>query len=187
MIAHPSIEEILYGERGIIVGINACVEAKCVMSALTLIYSAMDAVAGLARPIERIESNSADFTHWVEAYYGKFLPVQVTAMDFWGARCGILHAQTPHSSRSRSGDARILIYRWRDGHRPDDPILADYEQKPNVTVVEIESLVDAFNQAVESFSISIESDPELRKRVEHHVQGLLCYEPWQPVPIVAAT
>jgi hypothetical protein len=186
MMVHPSIERVLYGERGIVVGIEACVKAQCVLSALTLVYSAIDAMAGLSRPLKRKENNGDDFTSWVKAYYLPSLPANVSAEDLWGARCGIVHTYGPYSRHARSGKARMLIYRWRVGHRPDDAVLHEYEQMSNVTVVEIERLVDAFHQAVERFSTHIDAAADLRRRVEHHVKELLCYEPWKPVTIAAA-
>jgi hypothetical protein len=32
----------------------------------------------------------------------------------------------------------------------------------------------------------MEAEPEIKKRVETHMKELLCYQPWQPVPIVVA-
>jgi hypothetical protein len=186
MIVHPSIERVLYGKRGIVAGIESCVNAMCVMSALTLIYSAIDAIAGLARDLDKKENDGGDFKAWVGLYYLPSLTASITSQDLWAARCGIVHAYSPHSGLSHSGDVRILIYRWRHAHRPDDPILANYEKQANATVLEIESLVEAFNRATELFSQRIETDADLKRRVDHHVKALLCYEPWTPVPIVVS-
>lgn len=186
MMVHPSIERVLYGERGIIAGIASCVEAKCVMSALILLYSAIDAMAALTRGLADAESDGRDFQQWVRSYFLPQLAVPLSVEDLWGARCGVVHTYSPHSRLSHAHRARLLVYCWREGHRPDDAILANFAAQKHTIVLEIEAMVEAFHVAVERFSERIAQDPDLRRRVEHHVKGLLCYEPWNPVPILVS-
>jgi len=184
VIAHPSVERVLRGERGILAGINACIECKCVMSAVTLIYAAIDAVAGLTRPVDRVETDSHHFKEWAERYFLRFLDQPVTPAELWGARCGVVHAYSPQSRVSRDHKGKTGVYKWRHGHRPDDPLLAGHVNTS--IILEVEALVEAFGQAVNLFHERIDAEPELKARVDHHFQGLLCYEPWHLVPIVVA-
>lgn len=104
-----------------------------------------------------------------------------TARDIYGARCGVVHTNGPTSNLSKKGEAKLIVYKWRSGHRPDDPVLA--EKARTATVVEIEVLLQALDQAVASFERDIDSDSDLRKRVTRNIADLLCYEPWHPVAI----
>jgi len=184
VITHPSVERVLHGKRGILAGINACVECKCVMSAVTLIYAAIDAMAGLTRPVDSVETDSNHFKAWAERYFLSFLDQPVTPAELWGARCGVVHAYSPESRVSRGRSGRTVVYKWRHGHRPDDPLLASHANTS--IILEVEVLVEAFGKAIELFHGRIDAEPALKVRVDHHVQGLLCYEPWHPVPIVVA-
>jgi hypothetical protein len=184
VITHPSVEKVLHGERGILTGINACIDCKCVMSAVTLIYAAIDAMAGLTRPVDEVETNGSHFRDWAQQYFLPFLGRPVTPAELWGARCGVIHAYSPESRVSRKSLGNTVIYKWRLGHRLDDPLLAD-RAKTSI-VLEVEGLVEAFEKAINLFQEQIEAQPELKARVEYHVQGLLCYQPWQPVPIIVA-
>ena len=49
MMTNPDFRKVWRGPRGMRAGIKACERAKCVVSALTLIYSAVDALAALTR------------------------------------------------------------------------------------------------------------------------------------------
>jgi hypothetical protein len=184
MITHPSVEKVLRGERGIFTGINASIECKCVMSAVTLIYAAIDAISGLARPVHEVKTSGRHFKNWAEQYCLPFLDRPVTAAELSGARCGVIHAYSPESRVSRNNAGKTVVCRWRRGHRPDDPLLAVHAQTS--IVLEIEGLVEAFEKAIERFQERIGADPDPKIRVDHHVQGLLCYEPWHPVPMVVA-
>jgi hypothetical protein len=164
-------------------GIKACVDAKCVVSGLTLMFAAIDALAALTRR-DGSRATRTEFMGWVNKYMLDELAVPMTAADLYGARCGILHSYAPTSDLSRRGDAKVLVYKWRHGHRPDDQVLE--ERARTATVVEIESLVEALDRAVKAFQDDVARDNDLRERVERHVTDLLCYEPWKPVSIVAA-
>lgn len=165
-------------------GIKACARAKCVVSALTLIYSAVDALAALAREKQEARITRQEFLDWVSAYLLPELGLELTALDIYGARCGVVHTYAPTSDLSRDGRAKLLVYKWRKGHRPNDPVLA--ERARTATVVEIESLIEALDRAVSRFEQQIDADSLLRSRFERNIKDLLCYEPWHPVEIAMA-
>jgi hypothetical protein len=178
MLTHPDVERVWYGPRGMQAGIEACIRQKCVVSAVTLIYTSIDALAALTRPLNSKRVRPSDFKKWVDDFLLAHVGSTITAADMYGARCGIVHTYSPVSDSSRNGDAKEIVYRWRDGHRPDDPILA--ERAKNALVLEIEVLFEALQRAVESFQARIGTDAELKAKIETHVSGLLCYEPWHP-------
>jgi hypothetical protein len=165
-------------------GIKACERAKCVVSALTLIYSAVDALAALTRETQEARTTRKEFLDWVSVHLLPELGLELTALDIYGARCGVVHTYAPTSDLSKGGQAKLLVYKWRKGHRPDDPVLA--ERARSATVVEIESLIESLDRAVSHFEQQIDADALLRSRVERNIQDLLCYEPWHPVAIAVA-
>jgi hypothetical protein len=179
MMGDPSVHEIVHGERGMLRGIDACIAALCVVSAVTLIYSAVDALAGLGAPITQARSGGPAFKAWVLKYLLPHLESALSPADLWAARCGILHAYSRHSDLSRQGDARSLVYVWRHGHHPDDRLLRRHVEE-GAAVLEIEALASAFTGAVQAFQEDIERNPDLRSRVKHHVATRLCYKPSMP-------
>jgi hypothetical protein len=78
---------------------------------LLLLYAAIDTMAWLSVPEE--ESTGRDFQNWVEKYVlrvNQALLPGVTAVDLWGARCGLLHTGAPESRDFRKGNARKIFY-----------------------------------------------------------------------------
>jgi hypothetical protein len=146
-------------------------------------FSAIDALAALNRR-KGTRATRSDFMEWVDEHLLGELDPPLNAEDLYGARCGILHAYSPTSDLSQTGKAKVLIYKWRHGHRPDDPVLE--ERARTATVVELEVLWEALQRAVESFSRRISEDADVRERVEANLEALLCYEPWHPVSITVA-
>ncbi|HXG89160.1 MAG TPA: hypothetical protein VNJ02_12555 [Vicinamibacterales bacterium] len=165
-------------------GIKACERAKCVVSTLTLIYSAIDALAALTRESQNTRATRKEFLDWVNSYLLPELDSDLTAMDIYGARCGVVHTYAPTSDLSRDGKVKLVVYKWREGHRPDDPILA--ERARSATVIEIEEVIDGLNRAVQAFERHIDADVALGRRVERNIVDLLCYEPWNPIAITVA-
>lgn len=186
MMGHPSVNEIVHGDRGMLRGIQACIDALCLVSAVTLIYSSIDALAALTVPIMNSSGNGSDFKAWVKKYYSPHLTASLSSADLWAARCGVLHSYSRHSDLSRGGSARSLVYRWRHVHSPNDHLLVKHIQEGAI-VVDIESLADGLKHAVEAFQEEIERDPELRSRVDHHVAKLLCYKPSIPAVSLPTT
>jgi hypothetical protein len=184
MMTHPNLNKVWRGQRGMRSGIKACVRAKCVVSALTLIYSAVDALAALARETVSTRGSRREFTEWVNLYLLPELAMDLSALDLYGARCGIVHTYSPASDLARDGRARLLVYKWREGHRPDDPVLE--ERSRTAAVVEIEALAEALERAVAAFEQAVLNNAALRVCVERNVKDLLCYEPWHPVEIIVA-
>ena len=124
MMANPDFKKVWRGPRGMRSGIKACERAKCVVSTLTLVFSAIDALSALTRGSQGTRATRHEFKEWVNLYLLPELRVDLTAEDVYGARCGVVHTRSPTSNLSKQGEAKLLVYKWRNGHRPDDPLLA---------------------------------------------------------------
>jgi hypothetical protein len=173
MKVEPTLDEVVNGDRGMLRGIEACLEAECLVSAVALIFAAIDALAALTRPKDAENTTSDVFKGWVESYVLPDSDLSCSASDLYGARCGILHTYNADSALSRKGAARKLIYHWRIGPLPDD--------KDGELLIEIEKLYGCFKAGVQNFMVAASTDSEIGDRVSAHLPSLLCYRPWPTI------
>jgi hypothetical protein len=184
MLVYPSVDKVVRGERGMLAGIKACMGRQCLVSAVSLTYATVDALAALTRPLNATRGTKTHYKAWVTRYMLPHLKPSLTADDLYAARCGILHAYSPESEASRSGEVKAIVYKWRKGHKPNDERLAELAR--TATVIEVQSLVEALESAVIQFEAHIATHADLESRVANHVRELLCYEPWSPIDIWVA-
>jgi hypothetical protein len=90
-----SVPELYLNIAKVGLGIDACLEKKLYLPALILIYSGIDIAGWLASP-EPFASQKT-FVDWVDAYLLKAKALPCTALELWGARCGLVHTLTPFS------------------------------------------------------------------------------------------
>lgn len=78
---------------------------------LVLIYSAIDSMGLLDAPPTQEDASGASFKAWVKKY---LLPqnasLEFDELDFWAARCAVLHTYTSKSDLSRKDKARQIQY-----------------------------------------------------------------------------
>jgi hypothetical protein len=183
MLIDPNVDEVTNGERGMLKGIEACIQQQCLVSAVSLIYSTIDALSALTRPIGQINTSRKVFKDWVDQYMD-VLTVGCTSADIYGARCGIVHTYSPESDLFRDGDAKAIVYKWRGGPAPD--LVAIRGIPKGAIILCVEDLFDALKAAVHNFLEDIGSHRELQDRVTNHIKPLLCYRPWSPVLVYIA-
>jgi hypothetical protein len=127
----------------------------------TLIYSTIDALSPLTRPLKAKDTTRDVFMDWVRRYVRPELNLHCSAEDLYGARCGILHTYAPNSKLWGQGKAKALIYKWRNGPDPDPartiPLSTD------AITLYIEDLRRAVGEAVTTFLGAIENSPELQR------------------------
>lgn len=174
MLVRAELEQIIHGKRGMLRGIDACLEQQCLVSAVTLIYAMLDALAALTRPRDATETSGAIFKDWVRRYSGLESGLNCSADDLWGARCGVLHLHSPISRLSSQGKVKEIYYQWRHG----PPAGASLELPGGPIVVNVDDLHDLALRAVDTFNKAVEADRELNDLVEHHLRRLLCYKPF---------
>lgn len=93
-------------------GIRACLAAGQYheLPALMLTYSAID-IAGWLDSTGSEQVN-VTFTRWVNSYMLPAKSLPCSALDLYGARCGLLHTLTSTSRLSGQGKAKHLAYAW---------------------------------------------------------------------------
>jgi hypothetical protein len=96
--------------------IETCLSAELPEASLVLIYSGFDTFGLLAAQPGVPDATGETFKQWCEKYIlPRIKSVEgdvVTAVDLWGARCGMLHTSTPLSSKEREGKAHQIWYRF---------------------------------------------------------------------------
>jgi hypothetical protein len=185
MLVDPDLHEILNGPRGMLKGVDACIRVQCLVSAVALIYSTIDALSALTRPAKQQDTTRKEFIAWVQKYIHPEKTLSCSARDLYGARCGVLHNYGSDSKLRREGNAKALIYKWKGGPDPDPsrkvPLPAD------AITLHVEDLRQALGDAVKEFFGEMEgSNMELLNTVQNHSSELLCYRPWSAVTIRVA-
>lgn len=178
----PTLEEVLNGDRGMLRGIEVAVEAQCLVSAVALMFSTIDALAALTRPVEAADTSRDHFIAWTSQYLHPEGRLGCSAKDLYSARCGVLHGYTGDSRMVRNGEARSLVYEWAGGPAADKSV----PLPEGALVIEVEALQSSVRKACAEFLVAAGADADIRARVEHHMAGLLCYSPWPRMHAVSA-
>jgi hypothetical protein len=129
--------------RSRIQAISLCLKSGLPEDALTLIYSGIDTLGFLDAPLGQLWATEVSFEAWSDRYIVPSLrPVVGTspsAVDLFGARCGILHTSTSFSQLGKKGAAREIWYQYRGKSAvnltldtPGMPLLIDIDQFANV-------------------------------------------------------
>ncbi len=96
--------------------IATCLNAELPEASLVLIYSGFDTFGLLSAPPNVLDATGDTYKRWCEKYIlPRIKSVEgdpVTAVDLWGARCGVLHTSTPLSKLEREGKAHQIWYQF---------------------------------------------------------------------------
>lgn len=173
MLTTPTLHEVAQGHRGMLRGVEAALDAQCMVSAVTLCYATIDALSALSRPEGQRETNRTVFIAWINNYLLPAPGLDCAAIDLYGARCGVLHTYRPESGLSATGEARPIYYQWQNG----PPAAYERDLPANAVIVNVESLVQAVRTGVEKFAAAERANRQLSERIAHHMSDLLCYVP----------
>jgi len=147
--------------------IRLCFDKGLVLPGLTLLYAGIDAMAWLSKPQETDHVGDS-FQQWVKAYMlnsykGEIGTADQLALDLYGARCAVLHAQIAESVLSRKAKAREVHYRHADG---TGLVPVEGFSSPQLNIyLDPAALQKSFVAAVDRFRSAIASDSDLRTRV----------------------
>lgn len=170
----PDLEEVVYGPRGMLSGIQAVLDAQCLVSGVSLIFSTMDAISALTRPDPSSDTNKLIFEAWVNKYLLESSSLRCSATDLYAARCGILHTYGYESRLGRQQQSRPIVYEWLSGPSAD----LGAKLPPNAIIVKVDSLFVALKSAIQKYLYDLERDPTLESLLEGNLPSLLCYIPW---------
>jgi hypothetical protein len=140
-------------EEGIKRSIRVALAEKCYGAAVILIYAGIDAMAFLGMPSSHEDVTRDDFIAWVDRFIYFPCKEQVSGLEFYGARCGMLHNYSAFSRLSREGKCRIIGY--VDESVPEVMTAAEV---PHLVLVSIVALAQAFSVGVDAFLNEISKD-----------------------------
>jgi hypothetical protein len=142
------------------VAIRECMDDGLPEAALTLLYSAIDALGLLNAVAGTTDASRITFLDWCAQYLvpklsttGEAAP---TPMDLYAARCGVLHTSSAESRLGREGDVPELWYTFRG--RAATNLALNAPQPP--LLVEMERLVGAFEEGSRAFVADLSRDQD---------------------------
>lgn len=155
--------------------IRLLLEAECFPAALILTFSGIDTMASLSMPAGQEEVTQTDFVNWCNRYIYFKGKEQITGLEFYGARCGLLHTHSPFSRLSKQGKVRIVCY----ADRLEPPVKSNPTLDPNMVIVSIEALVDVFCNGVDNFLIDTIKNSQRAECVNNRFQLLMHTSPYK--------
>ncbi len=192
MPKYPSVRStpIAVKLKQITAAAELCICANLNTAALILLYSGIDAASWLCSedPDGQIQDY---FVSWVEKYILSTGRFECSALDLWGARCGIVHSLSASSRSSRKGKAREILYVNRAGNRDildrleaisnaksrrevrdggEPQSIDDMNRK---VVLETDALMNAFQEGVASMLSDAKSDAFLNARIQERASKVL--------------
>ena len=158
--------------QGIKKGIKVTYDNECYGSFLILIYSGIDAMSYLSMPPQQDEVQSKDFIQWADKYMRPYLSnriTRVTGDELYSARCAVVHTYTTESRKTKSGNTRIIGYMFGG----DKTIVWNSKVHPEMVLLRLDSLRDAFFSAIDKFLIQSYADKQKQPILEARLKKLL--------------
>ena len=149
----------------IIKSIGLCLNAKLQISSLVLLYSGIDIVAWLNRPVSKERATRKDFIRWVDSYLLPNPNIKCKAIDLYAARCAIIHSYSFSSELSKKGEAKEICYSWGKANVELLQNDLDRRYKNPAIAIHINDFLEAFKEGIEKFKLSIKNDKEKVKIV----------------------
>jgi hypothetical protein len=168
---YMSFEHVNQNLKDFVKSAQCCLEEGWILPSLALIYSTMDALAYLDLPPDRDEVEGEDFIKWVETYLLPDSALPCTGADLYGARCGVLHSQSPKSRRSRKGTARELWYAWGEVSVAEMQAKADSLGRGAIAI-HVQDLLRALVAAENKFGTQLNQASDKAAKVAWRAQNL---------------
>ena len=159
-----------YKLDNIIKSIEICLKEKLQISSLILLYSGIDIVAWLNRPVLKEKASRKDFIRWVDDYLLPNPNIKCRAIDLYAARCAIVHSYSFSSVLSKDGEAKEIYYSWGKANIKSLQNDIDRRLKKNVAAIHINDFLEAFKKGIEKFKLSIKTDKKKEKIVCERVK-----------------
>ena len=152
--------------------IDLCIANRYMLSALKLIYAAIDNMAYLWSDTTQITGSG--FRQWADSYLLPNSDLSCTSDDLYFARCGLLHENTA-GNRALPQGTRYTFYSWGTAEPDQAPEHSDVLRRDQRTFVRIESLRDAFDKAMLVFLEGLSKEPSLKGKLVQRAQKYFAY------------
>ncbi len=163
-------------QNGIKRGIRVALESECYGAVVVLVYSGLDTMAYLDMPPDQDDVTRKDFVEWAEKYIRFPCEKQVSGLDLYGARCGVLHTHGAFSRLNREGKCRVIGYA--------DRMVPEVVYQPSVSeglvMVSIDGLVRAFFDGMDEFLVHLFANPTKAKAAERRFRRINHTIPYEP-------
>jgi len=163
-LASDAVINAIY--NGIKRDIEVAISNNCLRAGVILIYAGMDAMAFLNMPPGKTEVARKDFIKWADKYVEFPCINQISGVDFYGARCSMLHAYGAVSKLSKSGECRMIGY--MDKSMPE--VRYNPKISAEIVLVSIPALKNAFFNGIDKFLLDVFSDKAKAKIVEERLE-----------------
>jgi len=150
-------------------GIDVTLENECFASCAILIYSAIDLMAYLGMPEKQLDVTGKDFQEWADRYIHFPCKEQLSGVDLWAARCGMMHNYGPRSRLVREGKARNIVY--ADHQIPEirfNPSIAT-----DVVIVSVRAMRDALFHAIDRYLVDLFYESEKARVAETRLDWVI--------------
>ena len=154
---------------GIRRSINVVIENQCFGATIILIFAAIDAMSHINRPPGEKYNDSDDFKIWVGKYFHVFGQTKVTRDEWWAARNAILHTYGAYSKLHEQPGIRQIG--WITNSKAH--ILYEPSVAPQLVMVDILAMRDAFFKGMDSFLIEVFADPTRKELMEQRINELI--------------
>ncbi len=146
---------------GLLESVEDCLAKRRILPCLMLLYSGIDVIASL----ETGKASRSVFIRWVNKYLLKAASLSCTALDLYGARCGILHTFSAKSDMSAQGQAREIVYAWGNAKAAD---LAETSKVlgRNDCVLHLRELINAFRVGLADYLEEVMKDDKRKQKLE---------------------
>ncbi len=160
--------------RGIKDPIRLCMDNDAQRAALQLMYAAIDNFATLGLPHQRTKSTRTDYAGWCDRYLKFNSQEEVSGIEWFAARCGLLHSYTAESDLSRTGKVRMISYYGGSG--PD--IIYNPQKSTDLVMVRVEGLIGAFFSGVDRFVVDLYAKTSV-ETIELRFHKMFHVLPWK--------
>jgi len=178
MESYVTVFQTYFGKAGVQRGIELCLEHKCYLSVLTLIYAAIDNLAFLDMPESQQRVTGQDFIRWVDKYLSPEHSLGCTASDLYSARCAIVHTLTTESNKVRKRTAQRVFYAWGTARVIPKTKIDDLWPSETIVMIKIDDLVQALFRGMEQFWLDVFSNEEAYSRVFARLKKVLTNVPF---------
>jgi len=141
--------------------IDLCVDRHLVLPALTLIYTTIDVSAWITYDDTRVGDR---FERWCNSHLLPRSKLKATAVDLYGARCGVLHTLSSESTKSVRGTAREIVYGWGNADHRQLQEAIDLAGHPGYVSIQVEELRDALSAAIDCLVDEASGSPQMLEK-----------------------
>jgi len=149
-------------------GIDCLNAAKLRQPVLVLIYSTIDAAGFLDRPEGTPEVKKEHFVSWADTYLVSSSDLGCTALELYGARCGMVHSFSAHSGLSKKGKVRTIGYAYGAASQGDLKSVFQMTGRTDIAPVQVESLIARLRNGLDTWLRDLDKDEARLKRVLLH-------------------